>query len=358
MNHRQLHIALRLCSIAFAAVPLAAAIGCASPRIVADPVYFPSPPAAARVVHLKSFNSLHELVPPPATLANLLHGRPLSPHVRKPAGIAYRNGHLYVCDTDINAVHDWDLASGSAKRLGIRGSVTLVKPVAVAVDEAATVYVADTGRAEVLAFDRDGQQIRKLRPPDREDYRPTALAADGTTLYVADIAAHRVDLFSIDDGGHIGAFGKVGSAPGEFYFPMGLATDGNGRLLLSDMMNARVQIFDADRNPVSSIGRPGNRYGDLAKPRHLAIGPDGIIFIADPEFAHVHLFNDRGQLLMLLGGPQDEAGGTPMPIGVAVATDVPESIAALVPADFRAAYYLFVSNTVGNRRIGLFAVGE
>jgi len=60
---------------------------------------------------------------------------------------------------------------------------------------------------------------------------------------------------------------------------------------------------------------------------------------------------------MLLGGPGPAPGATPMPLGVAVAADVPESIRALVPGDFDAKYFLFVTNSLGSDRIGLYALG-
>ena len=41
-----------------------------------------------------------------------------------------------------------------------------------------------------------------------------------------------------------------------------------------------------------------------------------------------------------------------------VAPTVPERLARLVPADFNARYFFFVANSVGSRRISLFAVGE
>jgi sugar lactone lactonase YvrE len=185
-----------------------------------------------------------------------------------------------------------------------------------------------------------------------------AVAVHGSTLYVADIASHRLDMFSTGDGKHLGAIGKLGSGAGESYFPMGVAVNGEGQLFVSDMMNARVQIFDAERNLLSSFGQHGNRYGDLGKPKQLAVGPDGTIIIADAEFAHVHLFNRQGRLLMLVGGPGYKAGGTPMPLGVAVAPELPEAVAALVPDDFQADYFFFVTNTVGPNRISLFAVGS
>jgi DNA-binding beta-propeller fold protein YncE len=332
--------------------------GCATSTPRAEVVYFPAPPSPPRVVHLKSFNSLHALVPVRAGFVDLVRGGLVSPRVASPMGIAYRAGHLYICDAEANALSDWDLQTGRARRRGTSGDVTLVSPVAVAVDPAGTAYVADTGRGEVVAFASSGGEPRRLKPPDRPAYKPVAVAVHGSTLYVADIASHRIDTFSTGDGKHLAALGKVGTGPGELYYPMGVAISAEGHLFVSDMMNARVQIFDAQHNPLSSFGQHGTRYGDLGKPKQLAVGPDGTIIIADAEFARVHLFNRQGQLLMLIGGPGYKAGGTPMPLGVAVAPELPETVASLVPDDFHADYFFFVTNTVGPNRISLFAVGS
>ena len=331
--------------------------GCASTSMRAEPVYFPSPPALPRVVHLRSFNSLGEMVPPRVSWVDFLRGTPPSPRVGTPGGIAFRDGRLYLCDTTINAVHVWDLADGQAKRLGVQGEPRLDKPVDVAVDQDGTVYVADTGRAEVVAFYADGTSSRSFKPAQRESYRPVAVAVDSSKLYAADIASHQIDVFSTSDGHLLHTFGTVGRDPGQFYFPMGLAVGTRGELVVSDMMNSRVQVFDSQFNPTLSMGQPGNRYGDMGKPKRLTVGPDGTVFIADVEFAHVHLFNDRGQLLMLMGGPEIGSGGTPMPAGIAVAENLPATLADLVPAGFQADYYVFVTNSAGAKRISLYAVG-
>jgi len=47
-----------------------------------------------------------------------------------------------------------------------------------------------------------------------------------------------------------------------------------------------------------------------------------------------------------------------MPLGVAAARTVPEAIASLVPEDFRADYYFFVSNAIGAKRMSVFAIGS
>ncbi len=325
---------------------------------MAEPVYFPARPGVARVVHLTSVNGLRELSSWRPTLMEVVRGRASGATAGIPAGVAYREGHLLVCDTELNVVHDWDLSSGRSRQIGRAGEVELGKPVAVAVDDRGGVYVADALLGSVMAFDLVGRLVRRIRPADREDYKPVAVAVYGQRVYAADIAGHRVDVFSIDDGAHLGTLGEIGADRGQFYYPTGLATDASGRIYVSDMMNARVQVFDADHNLIITMGGPGDRHGDLGKPKHLAVGPDGTVFIADAAFAHVHAFNGEGQLLLLFGGPGDEAGATPLPFGVAVASSLPEVLSGLVPAGFDAQYFLFVTNTIGSRRISLYAVGR
>lgn len=48
------------------------------------------------------------------------------------------------------------------------------------------------------------------------------------------------------DGTFVKSWGKLGSAPGEFRTPHGLAMDSRGRLFVADRGNNRIQIFDED----------------------------------------------------------------------------------------------------------------
>ena len=48
----------------------------------------------------------------------------------------------------------------------------------------------------------------------------------------------------------------------------------------------------------------------------------------------------------------------PYPSGHPTALEAMKLLASLVPEDFNARYFLFVSNSVGSRRISLFAIGE
>ncbi|UCE62296.1 MAG: hypothetical protein JSU63_11395 [Phycisphaerales bacterium] len=340
-----------------AVVLLTAFSGCASTRTTFDLEYIPPPPSTAHAVHLKSFNSLGELVPRRGSWVEVFRGRPVSPYVSTPAGIAYRDNHLYICDTGLDTVHNWDLARGRAERIKLTGKDAPSHPVDVAVDELGMLYIADSERGEIIATDASGSSVRHFEPPNREAYKPVAVALHGDTLYAADIASHTVDVFATDTGSLTASIGVLGSKLGMFYYPMGVAADADGRVYVADMMNSRVQVFGPQQVFQMSMGQPGDRYGDMGKPKHLDVGPDGTIFIADSQFAHIHLFSQQGHLLMLLGGPESKIGSTPMPVGVAIAPSLPERLASLVPPDFDAHYYLFTTNTVGPNRINLFAIG-
>jgi sugar lactone lactonase YvrE len=317
---------------------LLGAAGCSQHRIVAEPVYFPASPNVAHAVHLRSFTSFDELVAPKVSWVDALRGGFASSYVETPAGLAYHDGKLYVCDTALNLVHEWDLVTGVANELGGSGNLALM--------QRAAVVVLGQGAAHLLS------------PPGGAAFKPVAVAIEGSTLFAADIANHRIEMFSVPDGAHKGGFGGAGNEPGKLYFPMGVSGDGKGRLYVSDSFNGRVQGFDAaTQQPQISMGQPGDRYGDMGKPRHVAVGPDGVVFVADTEFRHVHLFDAKGTLLMLLGGPDIPLGGTPMPVGVAIAPTLPPNLTSLVPANFDAQYFLFVSNTVGTQRMSLYAIG-
>lgn len=330
--------------------------GCASHQVRPPRVYFPPPPDAARAVHLISFNSLGELIPPAASWVDLFRGAAPSPRVVTPIGITWRDGILYICDTTARCVHAWNLQTGESRRVGSDGA--LAKPVAVAVDGSAIVYVADTNRGEVVAFDAEGREILQFKPTNRNAYRPVAVAVADAELFVADLAGHRIDVYSTQSGRLMRSLGQPGSGPAGFYYPSGIALASSKRLFVADMMNARVQILEPDGTFVRSIGRPGNHYGDLGKPKALALAPTGEVLVADAEFGVVHLFDEQGRLLLVLGGPHDLPGGTPLPSGLAIAKVVPERLQKLLPPGFQAHYYLFVCNGTGRKRLALFAVGK
>ena len=129
------------------------------------------------------------------------------------------------------------------------------------VDRDDNVWVSD-GRAKngrghtVMKFSPDGKLLMTLGKP--------GVAGDGPDTFNAPsdiLIAPSGDIFVADGHGgdtnarivklskdwrFIKAWGKKGSAPGEFDTPHGLAMDSAGRLFVADRSNSRIQIFDQD----------------------------------------------------------------------------------------------------------------
>ncbi len=78
------------------------------------------------------------------------------------------------------------------------------------------------------------------------------------------------------DGTYITEWGSLGSNPGEFREPHGLAMDSQGRLFVADRGNNRIQIFDQDGNWLES-------WTQFSRPSGIFIDGEDVLYAADSE---------------------------------------------------------------------------
>lgn len=168
---------------------------------------------------------------------------------------------IVLFDPDGHATSSWNTDVGLAH--GMR------------IDRDGNLWLTDAGRHRVLKTTIDGEVLLELGTPDvkGDDERtfnaPTDLAfgADGS-VYVSDgYGNSRVVQFD-PDGGFIRSWGRRGSGPGEFDTPHSIAVTPDGRVLVSDRHNHRIQIFDADGNYLAE-------WDHLGATQCLTIGPHG-----------------------------------------------------------------------------------
>jgi len=88
-------------------------------------------------------------------------------------------------------------------------------------------------------------------------------------------AVGRISKFSAD-GRFIRSWGRPGSAAGELRIPHGLAFDAQGRLLVADRGNHRVQIFDQD-------GTYLDEYRGFGRPSDVFVDRNGLLYAIDSE---------------------------------------------------------------------------
>jgi hypothetical protein len=135
-------------------------------------------------------------------------------------------------------------------------------------------FLVDDGGNSVGKYSLDGTLIQTIGPAgvrsdtgyDGSDFetithggppynRPTNLASSPSgELYVSDGYGNcRVHRFK-DDGTFVGSWGEPGTGPGQFNLPHSTWVHTDGRVLVADRQNDRIQIFDSE-GPICRNGR-------------------------------------------------------------------------------------------------------
>jgi sugar lactone lactonase YvrE len=159
------------------------------------------------------------------------------------------------------------------------------------VDRDGNVWVTD-GRSEggkghtVIKFAPDGKVLMTLGKP--------GVAGDGPDTFNSPsdvVVAPNGDIFVADGHGEgtndrivklskdakfIKAWGKHGSAPGEFDVPHTIALDSAGRVFVGDRSSSRIQIFDSD-------GKLLAEWRQFGRPSSVFIDKNDIIYVADSQ---------------------------------------------------------------------------
>lgn len=112
-----------------------------------------------------------------------------------------------------------------------------------------------------------------------------ALGAQGT-LYVADGYNDRVQAFAAEGGflhkwGGPFAMNVFGPFNGWFATVTGIAIDERGNVLVADFYNHRVQKFAPDGTFLTSFGSEGSGPGQFLYPLAVATAPGGIVYVTD-----------------------------------------------------------------------------
>ncbi len=216
-------------------------------------------------------------------------------------------------DTSANPVHHFD---ESGKEIRSFGGGLFVWPHGIHVDRDGNVWVTDA-RAEggkgsvVVKFSPEGKVLMTFgkpgvhgNPPDALT-DPTAVVTDPRNgdVYIAESHTDvgepnligRISVFD-GNGTFLRTIGKTGTGAGEFRTPHALAFDSQGRLIVADRHNHRIQILNKDGTFVGELDDFGRTSG-------LAIDKNDVIYTADSESnERVHPGWQRG---IRIGGLKD-----------------------------------------------------
>ena len=233
-------------------------------------------------------------------------GPPPPSELQAPYAITADSLHrVFVTDLSQALVHVFDF--GKAEH-SVIGTNRLRSPMGIATDHQGNIYVSDSLLRTVLVYDPNGKFVRYLKKPrSDESYfdAPQGVAVDPASdrVYVCDTPRHMVIAF--DKKGHVvSTFGKRGggSAPGEFKEPTQVVVN-HGEIFVLDSGNSRVQILNQQGRFKREIKLP-----NLHRRAGLAVDSAGTTYVTDPDLNHVQAFGPNGQLLYFFGETGTAAG--------------------------------------------------
>ena len=95
--------------------------------------------------------------------------------------------------------------------------------------------------------------------------------------------------------------GSEGDQEGEFDYPTGIAYLNNGKIVVADSIDNRLQIFTERGQYLTQIGGEGNLDHQFNYPWGLSVHRDGNIIVTDPDNKLIKIFNPSGQFLRKFG---------------------------------------------------------
>ncbi|MFT5682700.1 MAG: tripartite motif-containing protein 71 [Myxococcota bacterium] len=200
------------------------------------------------------------------------------------------------------------------------GKNELDEPVDVAVHpKDGRVYVLDKG-GYVVVFGRLGKPLARwlsgYQDPANDDrgmlrrgHRSMGidLSPDGKHVYISNSGSCMVSQFT-SEGEIVRRWGEERSSePGLFRWNRGMAIDGDGRVIVADTDNERLQIFSATGEFERWFRGPHDEESGIFHPRSVAVNQKTGQIYATASYSHrVDIFTSTGDLVRSIGGLNTE----------------------------------------------------
>jgi len=231
--------------------------------------------------------------------------------MRSPVGIAIAGDLVYVADFDNDRIQVFTRAGEALRGWGVTGSDPgqFRGPAGVAIGPDGTVFVADQLNHRIQRFTPEGILVSSWSAGG-DDAAPFGIAVAGGRIYVTDLEAGRIGVWS-SDGVAVTSFGTSGRGAGELHEPWGIAVDARGEVFVADHGNDRVMRFGPDGTWLGEWSAP-----ELVGPMGLVLGADGSLVVTDLAGASLQRFSGTGMLAAM--SPGSGAAGELAATGVAL----------------------------------------
>ena len=200
-------------------------------------------------------------------------------------------GNLYLTEMDDDLIYKYSTSGQQLIKWGGTGSGPgqLTHPEKLAFDKQGNLYVTEVGSNSTSGSQGGNNRIQK--------FSPTATP--------------------------LGMWGRLGSAPGQFNTPVGLAVDNLGDLYVADVANHRIQKLSSLGQPLAQWHTVGSGTGENNTEIGYDLGLDasGNVYLSEPHpfgpgSDRIEKFSPEGKRLARWGGSGSGDGHFDQPFGL------------------------------------------
>ncbi len=240
-----------------------------------------------------------------------------------PYGMAVDSkNRLYVADQKVGAIFIFNTETRETEmiRNGFEAHFAMIN--GLAIDDDDRLFVSDGKTGKVLVFDAN-HKIQAQIGEGLVDPLGLAIDTERRLLYVVDTKQDQVLVYDADSLKPLRRIGTGGkkhtlTSNGDFALPTNVALDKDGNVYVTDTLNWRVEIFDAEGNFISQFGQHCDAIGCFTRPKGIAVDSDGHIWVVDTGLALVQIYNRDGGLLAYFGGRGRSLGRFNDPMGITI----------------------------------------
>lgn len=323
---------------------------------VQNAVLYPPAPDTARIQYLTTISSSDNTTLKRSKFSQFVLGEQESRQIKKPYGVAIRNGKIYVCDTGLGGLEVIDLEKKTFDYFLPEGPGQLKLPLNCFVDENGFLYVTDGEKQKIMVFNSAGGYVSCFG--EAENFRPTDVFVHNDQIWVTNVLDNHVYVYKKGGYGLIRKFPDAQKGdPGFLYQPTNLfVTD--DLVYVSDMGDFNIKVFDHEGKFIKTIGSHGTQTGQFVRPKGIAVDQDSNIYVVDAGFENTQIFDRDGKLLLYFGGPYKGPGDLWLPAKVIIDYDNLSFFEKYVDPVYSLKYLVLVTSQFGPDKLNIYGAVE